>query len=242
MFGNDKPTENLFRKVCARVDVSRHCFLAGVIQTASSMASHTKDIASCVETQIIALEKTVATVATHNHIGFRWNCFYKQETMNSIEKHKRQLHIFFMFFADEDGTEITLEQWISFVCILQIELNVFQLSLLFKWSCTLGQTTLKFPGFIEAICRLLRRTPLPTKEECKDVRGSAFVHLENLRKRGEMREWEKARTVSWETEPTVSIVDALPMLVDFIDQKLRAARNIQNFLNKRWTKWKTTCT
>jgi hypothetical protein len=66
--------------------------------------------------------------------------------------------------------------------------------------------------------------------------------LENLRKRGEMREWEKARTVSWETEPTVSIVDALPMLVDFIDQKLRAARNIQNFLNKRWTKWKTTCT
>ena len=242
MFGNDKPTENLFRKVCARVDVSRHCFLAGVIQTASSMASHTKDIASCVETQIIALEKTVATVATHNHIGFRWNCFYNQETMNSIEKHKRQLHIFFMFFADEDGTEITLEQWISFVCILQIELSVFQLSLLFKWSCTLGQTTLKFPGFIEAICRLLRRTPLPTKEECKDVRGSAFVHLENLRKRGEMREWEKARTVSWETEPTVSIVDALPMLVDFIDQKLRAARNIQNFLNKRWTKWKTTCT
>ena len=87
--------------------------------------------------KVATLEKTVSQVATHSHIDFRWRYFYNDETMSAIDEHEKLLSIFFQFFCDETD-EITLDRWISFARILQVDLERYQLALLFKWSCSLG--------------------------------------------------------------------------------------------------------
>jgi hypothetical protein len=238
LFGENVETENLFRELCPRLDVGRHCFLASIIKLSSIMINQSKDIVSCLEDQILTLEHAIAKVATRCHIDFRWKYLYNKETMEIIEKHENQLHIFYMFFAEGDGLEITIDQWISFVSILQIELETFFVSLIFKWSCSLGQTTLKFHDFVEAICRLSLRVPLPSKEECGDFRGSAFLFLQNVRKAGQIRQWEKERQISWKASTNLKVVDVLPQLIDLVDRKLRVARNIQHFISGRYNRWK----
>ena len=121
---------------------------------------------------------------------------------------------------------------------MQVDLERYQLALLFKWSCSLGETTLKRPDFYECICRLLVHVPLPSAKDCKNERGSAFIHLENLRKNGTIREWENEHKVQWNFILNVTIASELPRFVDFLDRKLRVARNIQHFLSTRWTRWK----
>ena len=237
MFKNDEQAEHTFRVMCPRVDVGRHLFLAGVVKTSTIIAQDSEAVVVSFEKKVATLEKTVSQVATHSHIDFRWRYFYNDETMSAIDEHEKLLSIFFQFFCDETD-EITLDRWISFARILQVDLERYQLALLFKWSCSLGETTLKRPDFYECICRLLVHVPLPSAKDCKNERGSAFIHLENLRKNGTIREWENEHKVQWNFILNVTIASELPRFVDFLDRKLRVARNIQHFLSTRWTRWK----
>ena len=238
MFGKDQKSENIFRKLCPRPDIERHLFLAGIIKTITMLAKNSENMLTSCNIQINQLEKTISHIATHAHIDFRWRYLYNSETMSTLSKHDIILHTIFMFFCDTELEEITLKQWIGFCSILQIELSNFYISLLFKWSCSLGQTTLQFADFVECLCRLCLLVPLPSEIECKDVQQkSAFIYLENERISGRIREWEKKNYIHWTHTPSQSISDVLPRFIDYVDRKLRVARNIQHFLSKKWNKW-----
>ena len=63
MFTKNYEAEKLFRKICPRVDVGRHCFLAGIVKTATCNAKNDDDVLECFEQQIATLE----TTDTHIH-------------------------------------------------------------------------------------------------------------------------------------------------------------------------------
>ena len=165
--------------------------------------------------------------------------------MAAIHEEHSKLHTLFSFFADDVTERLSLESWLAFTSITQIQsknvdhdMDGVRVSLLFRWSCHNGDATMDFSGWCELMARLSVRVALPTEDETASVRNSAFLWLEGLRKQGKLRQWENDHRVNWahKVDPG-KVAQVLPRFLDYVDRKLRVARNIQHFLVKRFRKW-----
>ena len=89
--------------------------------------------------------------------------------------------------------------------------------------------------FIEALARISSIVGLPTPVDLASLpRASAFLFMEKLRRSATLVQWERENAVPWGQLPERSLARRFPLLVELVDEKLRRARNICHFINKKY--------
>ena len=258
--------EATFKSICSHNKVSRSSFLGGLIKAALSEHVPTlqhgifdngrDNVAMSVDAAgyFVRLVRhlrqkhtsTFSTLMRRTHRVFRWKHLYTESTMAAIHKDHSKLHTLFSFFADSTTERLSLESWLAFTGIMQIqsksadhEMDIVRVGLLFHWSCHNGDSNMDYSGWCELMARMSVRIALPSEKETVSTRNSPFLWLDNLRKKGQLQQWEDEHRVKWAHRVDHGkVASDLPRFLDYVDRKLRVARNIQHFLVKRYRKWK----
>lgn len=259
--------EEAFISVCPHNKAKRYTFIAGLIKAALSEHMPTSksgtfdngrdnvpvsvDASAYFVRLVEHLRRkhisTYSKLMKRNHRVFRWKHLYTESTMAALHGNHSKLRALFSFFADGISERISLESWLAFTRIMQMQVPLestkcvaseVYFNLLFKWSCHTGENTLDFSGWSELMARLSLRLAMPTEKDILSTRKSTFLWFDRLRMQGGLRQWEQEHRIEWGSKAeTGQVAQLLPRLLEYSDCKLRVARNIQHFLAKRFRKW-----